>query len=109
MERNLHAYSLIKTLFVLIALATPACHREVALPPLPLSNITLTDKFFDVWPTSPTRAVVVVDRGVEAKLVMGRRDSSKSWERLNSRANLFIFGLSFPGALHGFFVGDRAL
>src|ERR1700720_4599737 len=77
MERNFHAHRLIKTLFVLIALATTACHREVALPPLPLRNITLTDKFFDVWPTSPTRA--------------------------------FIFGLSFPDRLHGFFVGDRAL
>ena len=63
MERKLRAYSLIKTLFVAVALATAACHREVAVPPLPLRNITLTDKFFDVWPTSPTRAFIVGDRG----------------------------------------------
>ena len=63
MERKLRAYSLIKTLFVVIALANAGCHREVAMPPLPLRNITLTDKFFDVWPTSPTRAFIVGDRG----------------------------------------------
>ena len=40
---------------------------------------------------------------------MRTRDGGKSWERLNSRTHLFIFGLSFPDALHGFFVGDRAL
>ena len=40
---------------------------------------------------------------------MRTRDGGKTWERLNSRTHLFIFGLSFPDALHGFFVGDRAL
>src|ERR1039458_2636691 len=89
MERNLHAYSLIKTLFVLIALATPACHREVALPPLPLSNITLTDKFFDVWPTSPTRAFVVGDRGK----VLLTEDGGRHFKRIDIGTQLGVFGI----------------
>jgi len=89
MERNLRAYSLIKTLFALIALATCACHREVVLPPLPLRNITLTDKFFDVWPTSPTRAFVVGDRGK----VLLTEDGGRNFKRIDIGTQLGIFGI----------------
>jgi hypothetical protein len=43
--------------------ANSARHREVAVPPLPVRDITLTDRFFDGSLTNPTRAFVVGDRG----------------------------------------------
>ena len=105
MERNLRAYSLIKTLFVLIALATAACHREVAMPPLPLRNITLTDKFFDVWPTSPTRAFVVGDRGK----VLLTEDGGRHFKRIDIGTQLGIFGIQMTDDQNGYLCGQDGL
>ena len=105
MERKLRAYSLIKTLFVLIALATAACHREVAVPPLPLRNITLTDKFFDVWPTSPTRAFVVGDRG---KLLL-TEDGGRTLKRIDIGTQLGIFGIQMTDDQNGYLCGQDGL
>jgi photosystem II stability/assembly factor-like uncharacterized protein len=105
MERKLRAYSLIKTLFVLLALATAACHREVAVPPLPLRNITLTDKFFDVWPTSPTRAFVVGDRGK----VLLTEDGGRTWKRIDIGTQLGIFGIQMTDDQNGYLCGQDGL
>jgi len=105
MERNLRAHRLIKTLFVLIALATTACHREVALPPLPLRNITLTDKFFDVWPTSPTRAFIVGDRGK----VLLTEDGGRHFKRVDIGTNLGIFGIQMTDDQNGYLCGQDGL
>src|SRR5258708_39695935 len=105
MERNFHAHRVIKTLFVLIAFATAACHREVALPPLPLRNITLTDKFFDVWPTSPTRAFIVGDRGK----VLLTEDGGRQFKRVDMRTNLGIFGIQMTDHPHGYLYGQDRL
>jgi photosystem II stability/assembly factor-like uncharacterized protein len=105
MERNLRAHRLIKTLFALIALATAACHREVALPPLPLRNITLTDKFFDVWPTSPTRAFIVGDRG---KLLL-TEDGGRHFKRIDIGTNLGIFGIQMTDDQNGYLCGQDGL
>ena len=105
MERKFSAYRLIKALFVLIALATAACHREVAVPPLPLRNITLTDKFFDVWPTSPTRAFVVGDRGK----VLLTEDSGRTWKRIDIGVQLGIFGIQMTDDQNGYLCGQDGL
>jgi len=105
MERNFHAHRLIKTLFVLIALATAACHREVALPPLPLRNITFTDKFFDVWPTSPTRAFIVGDRGK----VLLTEDGGRHFKRIDIGTNLGIFGIQMVDDQNGYLCGQDGL
>ncbi len=105
MERKLRAHRLIKTLFVLIALATAACHREVALPPLPLRNITLTDKFFDVWPTSPTRAFIVGDRGK----VLLTEDGGRHFKRVDIGTNLGIFGIQMTDDQNGYLCGQDGL
>ena len=105
MERNVRLHRLIKTLFVLIALATTACHREVALPPLPLRNIALTDKFFDVWPTSPTRAFIVGDRG---KLLL-TEDGGRHFKRIDIGTNLGIFGIQMADDQNGYLCGQDGL
>ena len=105
MERNLRAHRLIKTLFVLIALATAACHREVALPPLPLRNITFTDKFFDVWATSPTRAFIVGDRGK----VLLTEDGGRHFKRIDIGTNLGIFGIQMTDDQNGYLCGQDGL
>jgi photosystem II stability/assembly factor-like uncharacterized protein len=105
MERTFHARRLIKTLFVLIALATTACHREVALPPLPLRNIALTDKFFDVWPTSATRAFIVGDRGK----VLLTEDGGRHFKRIDIGTNLGIFGIQMADDQNGYLCGQDGL
>ncbi len=105
MERNFHAHRVIKTLFVLIAFATAACHREVALPPLPLRNITLTDKFFDVWPTSPTRAFIVGDRGK----VLLTEDGGRHFKRIDIGTNLGVFGIQMADDQNGYLCGQDGL
>jgi photosystem II stability/assembly factor-like uncharacterized protein len=105
MERKLRAYSLVKTLFVLIGLVTAGCHREVAMPPLPLRNITLTDKFFDVWPTSPTRAFIVGDRGK----VLLTEDGGRTFKRIDIGTQLGVFGIQMTDDQNGYLCGQDGL
>ncbi len=105
MERNFRANRIIKTLFIVVALGTAACHREVALPPLPLRNVTLTDKFFDVWPTSPTRAFIVGDRGK----VLLTEDGGRHFKRIDIGTNLGIFGIQMADDQNGFLCGQDGL
>src|SRR5271163_22449 len=105
MERKLRAYSIIKTLFVLVALASAGCHREVAVPPLPLRNITLSDKFFDVWPTSPTRAFIVGDRGK----VLLTEDGGRHFTRVDIGTQLGIFGIQMTDDQNGYLCGQDGL
>jgi photosystem II stability/assembly factor-like uncharacterized protein len=105
MERNFHAHRLIKTLIVVIALAITACHREVAMPPLTFRNVALTDKFFDVWPTSPTRAFIVGDRGK----VLLTEDGGRHFQRVNIGTNLGIFAIQMIDQQNGFLCGQDGL
>ena len=105
MEREHRAHGLTKTLMVLIALAIAGCHREVAVPPLPLRNITLTDKFFDVWPTSPTRALVVGDRGK----VLLTEDGGRTFKRVDIGTQLGIFGIEMTDEQNGYLCGQDGL
>src|SRR5258708_18208421 len=105
MERKTRAYSLIKARFVVTALGTVGCYREVAMPPLPLRNITLTDKFFDVWPTSPTRAFVVGDRGK----VLLTEDGGRHFKRVDIGTQLGIFGIQMTDDQNGYLCGQDGL
>lgn len=105
MVRKLSAYNLTKTLLVLVALAIAGCHREVAVPPLPLRNITLTDKFFDVWPTSPTRAFIVGDRGK----VLLTEDGGRTFKRIEVGTQLGIFGIEMTDDQNGYLCGQDGL
>jgi photosystem II stability/assembly factor-like uncharacterized protein len=105
MERKLRAHGLTKTLMVVIALAIAGCHREVAVPPLPLRNITLTDKFFDVWPTSPTRAFIVGDRGK----VLLTEDGGRTFKRIDIGTQLGIFGIEMTDDQNGYLCGQDGL
>src|SRR6202789_1952122 len=105
MERKLRAYSIIRTLFPLIAPPTAGCHREVAMPPLPLRNITLSDKFFDVWPTSPTRAFIVGDRGK----VLLTEDGGRTFKRTDIGPQLGVFGIQMTDDQNGYLCGQDGL
>jgi photosystem II stability/assembly factor-like uncharacterized protein len=105
MGRNLHSHSITRTLFVVVALAIAGCHREVAVPPLPLRNITLTDKFFDVWPTSPTRAFIVGDRGK----VLLTEDGGRTFKRIDVGTQLGIFGIEMTDDQNGYLCGQDGL
>ena len=105
MERNLRSHNLTKALFVLIALAIAGCHREVPVPPLPVRSISLTDKFFDVWPTSPTRAFIVGDRGK----VLLTEDGGRTFKRIDVGTQLGIFGIEMTDDQNGYLCGQDGL
>jgi photosystem II stability/assembly factor-like uncharacterized protein len=105
MSRSIKTSDWIKILLVLIGLATAACHREVAVPPMPVRHITLADKFFDVWPTSPTRAFIVGDRGK----VLLTEDGGRHFKRIDIGVNLGIFGIQMTDDQNGFLCGQDGL
>ncbi len=87
------------------ALAVAGCHREVKVPPLIERNITLSDVFFDVWPTSPDRALVVGARG---KLLL-TEDGGKTFKRIKVGHNLAMFGIQMTDADNGYLCGQDGL
>src|SRR5260221_14065970 len=105
MERPISPSRIIRMLFAMLALATAACHREVAVPAMPLHNIRFTDKFFDVWPTSPTPAFIVGDRGK----VLLTEDGGKTFQRINIGVNLGILGIPMTNDQNGFLCGQDGL
>ena len=105
MVRNIALGRWITAAFVLIALALGGCHREVAIPPLAIRNIRPTDKFFDVWPTSPTRAYIAGDRG---KILL-TEDAGKTFTRLNTGTDLGIFSIQMTDDQNGYLSGQDGL
>jgi photosystem II stability/assembly factor-like uncharacterized protein len=87
------------------ALAIAACHREVKVPPLIERNITLSDVFFDVWPTGPQRAFVVGARG---KLLL-TEDGGNHFKRIKLASDLAIFGIQMTDAENGYLCGQDGL
>jgi photosystem II stability/assembly factor-like uncharacterized protein len=92
-------------IFAIAALAMAACHREVKVPPLVERNITLNDIFFDVWPTSPERALVVGARG---KLLV-TEDGGRHFKRIKLGTDLAIFGVQMADAENGYLCGQDGL
>ncbi|HYB91070.1 MAG TPA: YCF48-related protein [Candidatus Binataceae bacterium] len=95
----------IRALAIAAALAVCGCHREVPVPPLPERNVTLTDKFFDVWPTGPSRAFI---GGARGKLLL-TEDGGLHFTRINIGTDLAIFGIQMTDDRNGFLCGQDGL
>ncbi|HEY6395528.1 MAG TPA: YCF48-related protein [Candidatus Binataceae bacterium] len=95
----------IRPLLVLIALGAVSCHREVAVPPIKEHAIALSDNFFDVWPTSPTRAFIVGARG---KLIQ-TEDGGRTFKRINIGTDLAIFAIQMTDDQNGYLCGQDGL
>ena len=90
---------------VMLMLSVAACHREVAMPPLPDRNITVTDRFFDVWPTSATRAFIVGARGK----VLLTEDGGRTFERIDIGTDGGVFGIRMADDQNGYLCGQDGL
>ncbi len=86
-------------------LAVSACHREVKVPPLVERNITLSDVFFDVWPTSPERAFI---GGARGKLLL-TEDGGQHFRRIKLGSDSAVFGIQMTDAENGYLCGQDGL
>jgi photosystem II stability/assembly factor-like uncharacterized protein len=101
-----------RTRRVLVALGAAAtvfvggCHREVELPPLPESKISiLGDRFFDVKALSAERALVV---GYGGK-ILETNDSGRSWEIVDTPTDRALYNIRFADGQHGWICGESGL
>ncbi len=94
-----------RLILAIAALAVAACHREVRVPPLVERNITLSDVFFDVWPTSPERALV---GGARGKLLL-TEDGGRHFKRIKLGSDLAVFGIQMIDAENGYLCGQDGL
>ncbi|MHB8381893.1 MAG: WD40/YVTN/BNR-like repeat-containing protein [Candidatus Binataceae bacterium] len=92
-------------LVAMAAIAVSACHREVAVPPLKERAITFSDTFFDVWPTSPTRAFIVGSRGK----VLLTEDGGLHFKRVDIGTDLAVFGIQMVDDQNGYLCGQDGL
>ncbi|MGH7813584.1 MAG: WD40/YVTN/BNR-like repeat-containing protein [Candidatus Binataceae bacterium] len=105
MDRIARVPRFITAAVAVMALACGGCHREVAMPPLPVRLVTLTDKFFDVWPVSPTRAFIVGDRGK----VLLTDDGGLHFRRIDIGTNLAVFAIQMATDKIGYLSGQDGL
>ncbi len=106
MMRSKSAHACACALVLILAIfAAPGCHREVPVPPITLRNITFTDDFFDVWPTSPTRAFIVGARGK----VLLTEDGGRHFQRVDIGTTLGIFGIQMTDDQNGYLCGQDGL
>ena len=105
MSRTNLAHRIVVAAIALAGLACAGCHREVAVPPLPVRLVTLSDKFFDVWPTSPTRAFIVGDRGK----VLLTEDGGIHFKRIDIGTNLAVFAIQMADDKVGYLAGQDGL
>lgn len=92
-------------LLAIAALSATACHREVAVPPLPYRPVTLTDQFFDVWPTGPDRAFVVGARGK----VLLTEDGGRHFTPVDIKTDRAVFGIQMVDDQNGYLCGQDGL
>jgi photosystem II stability/assembly factor-like uncharacterized protein len=93
------------SVLAIVTLSLSACHREVKVPPLAERNITLSDIFFDVWPTSPQRAFI---GGARGKLLL-TEDGGQHFKRIKLGSDLAIFGIQMTDAENGYLCGQDGL
>ena len=97
-----------KTVMLLLAaasLAAAACHREVAVPPVPYRPVTLTDQFFDVWPMGPDRAFVAGARG---KLLY-TEDAGRNFKPIDIGTDRAVFAIQMVDDQNGYLSGQDGL
>jgi photosystem II stability/assembly factor-like uncharacterized protein len=99
---------LMRTVTLLLAfagLALQACHREVAVPPLPYRPVTLQDQFFDVWPSGPQRAFVVGSRGK----VLLTEDGGRHFKPVDIGTERAVFSIQMTDDQNGYLCGQDGL
>jgi photosystem II stability/assembly factor-like uncharacterized protein len=95
----------LRVILGIAALSIAACHREVKVPPLIERNITFSDVFFDVWPTSPTRALI---GGARGKLLL-TEDGGRHFKRIKLGGDSAVFGIQMTDADNGYLCGQDGL
>ena len=98
------------TLLRLVSLGTlllsmAACHGEVEMTPLIDRKIYLTDKFYDVQPLSPEKAIIV---GYGGKILL-TNDAGRTWEVAQSNTDGAIYKVAMTDATNGWAVGQAGL
>ena len=92
-------------LLALASLTTVACHREVAVPPLPYRPVTSHDIFFDVWPTGSQSAFIVGTRGK----VLYTEDAGLHFKPINIGTDLAVYGIQMVDDQNGYLCGQDGL
>jgi photosystem II stability/assembly factor-like uncharacterized protein len=87
------------------ALTTASCHRQVVVPPLPYRPVTIQDKFFDVWPTGPSRAFIVGARG---KMLL-TEDGGRHFTPIDIRTDRAVFAIEMVDDQNGYLSGQDGL
>src|SRR5215470_7296947 len=105
MTPNNHLRQMVSCLLVIAALATSACHREVAVPPLPYRPVTLSDRFFDVWPTGPGKAFVVGSSGK----VLFTEDEGHHFKPVNIGTDAAVYAIQMTDDQNGYLCGQDGL
>jgi photosystem II stability/assembly factor-like uncharacterized protein len=91
--------------FAIVALASALCHRQVAVPELPYRPVTVTDKFFDVWPTGPDRAFIVGARGK----VLLTEDDGRHFKPIDIGTHAAVFAIQMVDDENGYLSGQDGL
>lgn len=91
--------------FGTLLLSLAACHGEVEMTPLIDRKIYLTDKFYDVQPISPEKAIIV---GYGGKILL-TNDAGRTWEVAQSNTDGAIYKLAMTDASNGWAVGQAGL
>ena len=102
---NFRLRQTVMLLLAIAALSATACHREVAVPPLPYRPVTITDQFFDVWPTGPERAFVVGARGK----VLLTEDGGRHFTPVDIKTDRAVFGIQMVDDQNGYLCGQDGL
>lgn len=105
MMSYLRLRQMVTLLLAIAALATTACHREVAVPDLPYRPVTVQDKFFDVWPTGPDRAFIVGARGK----VLLTEDGGRHFKPINIGTERAVFAIQMVDDQNGYLSGQDGL
>ncbi len=96
---------MVALLLAIAAFSTTACHREVAVPPLPSRPVTLKDQFFDVWPIGPERAFIVGTRGK----VLYTEDAGHHFKPIDVGTDVALYAIQMVDDQNGYLSGQDGL
>ncbi|MFP6625868.1 MAG: YCF48-related protein [Deltaproteobacteria bacterium] len=88
-----------------VAILASGCHGSQEWEPLTTQKIYVQDKFYDVAPLGPTRAIVV---GYGGK-ILETSDSGLSWNAIDAGTDFALFSIDFASDKVGWIVGQEGL
>ena len=88
-----------------VAILASGCHGSEDWEPLTTQKIYVQDKFYDVAPLSPTRAIVV---GYGGK-ILETSNSGVSWKAIDAGTDFALFSIDFASDKVGWIVGQEGL